>query len=125
MIYTVGFFLLVAVLGGLGSALRFVLSRWQGTLPWGILMANILAAAVATTAYFAFGQSFVSLVLVAGFAGGLSTFSAVSAQTFDYFKAGEINRMVFNALFQFGLPILATVVVAVVYLTGIIRPIGW
>jgi CrcB protein len=125
MIYTVGFFLLVAVLGGLGSALRFVLSRWQGTLPWGILMANILAATVATTAYFAFGQSFVSLVLVAGFAGGLSTFSAVSAQTFDYFKAGEINRMVFNALFQFGLPILATVVVAVVYLTGIIRPIGW
>ena len=125
MIYTVGFFLLVAVLGGLGSALRFVLSRWQGTLPWGILMANILAATVATTAYFAFGQSYVSLVLVAGFAGGLSTFSAVSAQTFDYFKAGEINRMVFNALFQFGLPILATVVVAVVYLTGIIRPIGW
>lgn len=125
MIYTVGFFLLVAVLGGLGSALRFVLSRWQGTLPWGILMANILAATVATTAYFAFGQSFASLVLVAGFAGGLSTFSAVSAQTFDYFKAGEINRMVFNALFQFGLPILATIVVAVVYLAGIIRPIGW
>jgi fluoride ion exporter CrcB/FEX len=125
MIYTVGFFLLVAVLGGLGSALRLVLSRWQGTLPWGILMANILAATIATTAYFAFGQSFVSLVLVAGFAGGLSTFSAVSAQTFDYFKAGEINRMVFNALFQFGLPILATVVVAVVYLAGIIRPIGW
>jgi CrcB protein len=124
MIYTVGFFLLVAVLGGLGSALRFVLSRWQGTLPWGILMANILAATVATTVYFAFGQSFVSLVLVAGFAGGLSTFSSVSAQTFDYFKAGEINRMVFNALFQFGLPILATVVVAVVYLAGIIRPIG-
>jgi len=125
MIDTVGFFLLVAVLGGLGSALRFALSRWQGTLPWGILMANILAATVATTAYFAFGQSFVSLVLVAGFAGGLSTFSAVSAQTFDYFKAGEINRMVFNALFQFGLPILATIVVAVVYLAGIIRPIGW
>jgi fluoride ion exporter CrcB/FEX len=124
MIDTIGFFLLVAVLGGLGSALRFVLSRWQGTLPWGILMANILAATVATTAYFAFGQSFVSLVVVAGFAGGLSTFSAVSAQTFDYFKAGEINRMVFNALFQFGLPILATVVVAVVYLAGIIRPIG-
>jgi fluoride ion exporter CrcB/FEX len=125
MIDTVGFFLLVAVLGGLGSALRFALSRWQGTLPWGILMANILAATVATTAYFAFGQSFVSLVLVAGFAGGLSTFSAVSAQTFDYFKAGEINRMVFNALFQFGLPSLATIVVAVVYLAGIIRPIGW
>lgn len=124
MIDNIGLFLLVALFGGLGAALRFVFSRWQSKLPWGILMANILAATVATTALFAFGQSFAAQVVVAGFAGGLSTFSSVSAQTFDYFKAGKINRMLFNALFQFGLPILATVVVAVVYLAGIIRPIG-
>ena len=124
MIDNIGLFVLVALFGGLGAALRFVFSRWQGKMPWGILMANILAATVATTALFAFGQSFAAQVAVVGFAGGLSTFSSVSAQTFDYFKAGKINRMLFNALFQFGLPILATIVVAVVYLAGIIRPIG-
>ncbi len=124
MIENFGLFVLVALFGGLGAALRFVFSRWQGKLPWGILMANILAAIVATTALFAFGQSFAAQVVVVGFAGGLSTFSSVSAQSFEYFKEGKINRMLFNALFQFGLPILATVVVAVVYLAGIIRPIG-
>jgi fluoride ion exporter CrcB/FEX len=93
-------------------------------LPWGILAANVLAATVAATAAFAFQTSFAAQVLVYGFAGGLSTFGSVSEQTFDFFKAGKINRLLGNAALQFGLPIIATIAVAVVYLAGAIRSIG-
>jgi fluoride ion exporter CrcB/FEX len=124
MIENLSLFALVAVLGGLGAALRYFFSLWQGKLPWGVLMANILAATVATAALFAFGDSLASKVLVVGFAGGLSTFSSVSAQNFDFFTGGKINRTLVNAMLQIGLPILATIAVAVVYLAGIIRPIG-
>jgi fluoride ion exporter CrcB/FEX len=118
------YFLLIALFGGLGSALRFVFSRWQERLPWGILMANILAAAAATAATFGWSHSLASQICVYGFAGGLSTFGSVSAQTYEFFKAGKINRMLGNAALQIGLPILATIMVAVVYLAGSIRPIG-
>jgi CrcB protein len=124
MIDNLSLFALVAVLGGLGAALRYVFSLWQGKLPWGVLMANILAAAIATAALFAFRDSLAAKVLVVGFAGGLSTFSSVSAQTYEFFTGGKVNRMLANALLQIGLPILATIAVAVVYLAGMIRPIG-
>ena len=70
-------FLAVAALGGLGAVLRYLLGRWNGTLPWGILLANTMASCVAG---FAAGTT-MSLALVTGLAGGLSTFSTLIAQT--------------------------------------------
>ncbi len=69
--------LLVCLLGGVGATARYLLARWNGTLPWGILLGNTLAATIATLAL----NGEVSVVLIAGFAGGLSTFSTLIAQT--------------------------------------------
>ena len=69
--------ILVCVLGGFGAALRFALAKWHGTLPWGILLANTVAAVVATLAL----GSQLGVVVVSGLAGGLSTFSTLIGQT--------------------------------------------
>lgn len=69
----------IAVLGGIGSSLRLVLSKWEGYLPWGVLTANIVASFIAgfASAYFT-QENWVALVVV-GLAGGLSTFSSWAA----------------------------------------------
>lgn len=67
----------VCVLGGFGAAARYLLSKWDGSLPWGILVGNSIAAIVATIAL----HGTLSVILVAGLAGGLSTFSTLIAQT--------------------------------------------
>jgi CrcB protein len=71
----------IAGLAGLGSVVRFVLSRWNGYLHWGILVANILASFIAgwASSHFANEQSIA--IIVVGLAGGLSTFSSWAAGT--------------------------------------------
>jgi CrcB protein len=68
---------LVLVFGGLGAVARFVLAKWNGYLPWGILLGNTIASAIAGC----FGATSLGATLVAGLAGGLSTFSTLIAQT--------------------------------------------
>lgn len=67
----------IAVAGGLGSMLRFAISKWQGFIPWGILAANITASFLAGWAviYFNGNDTLVGIAVV-GLAGGLSTFSS-------------------------------------------------
>ena len=69
--------LMVCLLGGVGASARFALGKFNGYLPWGILFGNTIASAVAAFAL----ESTVSVWLVAGLAGGLSTFSTLIAQT--------------------------------------------
>jgi CrcB protein len=71
----------IALLGGVGSAIRLGLSKLEGYLPWGILTANIIASFIAGfgAAYFSDDRT-VALVVV-GLAGGLSTFSSWAAAT--------------------------------------------
>lgn len=72
----------ILVLGGAGSALRLVLSKWEGYLPWGVLAANVIASFVAgfAAAYFSEdSQATMVALLVVGLAGGLSTFSSWAA----------------------------------------------
>lgn len=73
--------LTVALFGGLGAALRSILGNFRGYLPWGILIANALATAVAAWALVSVPQ--LGLVVVAGLAGGFSTFSTFVAQTWS------------------------------------------
>jgi CrcB protein len=98
----------IAIAGGLGSVIRLFLSRWIGVLPWGILVANVLAsfAMGLGLSLFAVNNVLAQIVSV-GICGGLSTFSSFSAQTVEYFKAKQIWRGVLNSLLNFFAPALA------------------
>jgi len=70
---------LIGLAGGAGAVVRAMLSNWKGALHFGLLAANVLAGAVLglvlDTATF---DQVVFTLGIAGFAGGLSTFSGVS-----------------------------------------------
>lgn len=64
-------------LAGIGSMIRFLLSKWEGVMPWGILSANIIASFIAGFASSRFQADLgLTAFIVVGFAGGLSTFSS-------------------------------------------------
>ena len=71
----------IAGLAGLGSVFRFALSKWNGYLHWGILVANVLASFIAGWASTHFSDDQTVALIVVGFAGGLSTFSSWAAGT--------------------------------------------
>jgi len=99
---------LIALAGGLGAVIRFLLSGWIGKLPWGILVANILASfVVGLVLRSADTSGFIAAVVVTGFCGGLSTFSTFSAQTVEYFKAKQVWLGVANFALNLVLPTLA------------------
>jgi CrcB protein len=99
---------LIALAGGLGAVIRFLLSGWMGKLPWGILVANILASfVVGLVLRSADTSGFIAALVVTGFCGGLSTFSSFSAQTVEFFKAKQVWLGVANFALNFVLPTLA------------------
>lgn len=77
----------VAGLGGVGTVLRFWLSRWSGWLPHGILLANSVASFVAGMLLMQPGP--VPAILVIGLCGGLSTFSSFAAATVEFWRSGK------------------------------------
>ncbi len=100
-------FVLLVVLGGLGSVLRLFLAQWVGKLPWGVLIANVVASLIGAAAYLVnlrFNVPELTLIVTMGFCGGLSTFSSFAAQTVEYFKAKQVWRGVFNTVLNFLLP---------------------
>lgn len=103
----------IALAGGVGSVIRVLLGRWEGKLPYGILFANTLASAVGAWVLLEVGKGeFTSVALIAGFAGGLSTFSAYVGQTVNYWRKGRLIQGVLNTILQFGLPSTAVYLVA-------------
>jgi len=97
---TVEFFLLiffVAIAGGIGTVLRLVVGQWQGKLPWGILLANVIGSLA--VGFMSDRQNwFIGVILISGFAGGLSTFSTFAAQTVDFLRRGRITQGLLNVL---------------------------
>lgn len=106
---------LMVLAGGLGSTIRYVLSQWQGRLPWGILVANSLGGLIAGIAlelqlnYSSLGifGALAAFVLSTGFAGGLSTFSSWAAQTADFWLLRKFRLAYYNAALNLVLPIAA------------------
>lgn len=99
---------LIALAGGLGAVLRFLLSGWVGKLPWGILVANVAASFIAGFVLRGADSSgFATALVITGLCGGLSTFSSFSAQTVEYFKAKQVWRAVANIALNFALPTVA------------------
>jgi CrcB protein len=103
--------LVVALFGGLGALLRSTLAKFNGYLPWGILIANTFATAVAAWALLAAPQ--LGLVLVAGLAGGLSTFSTFVAQTWQLLTDGKLLAAGLNIILNLIVPSTAVMLVVV------------
>jgi len=116
--------LAVAGLGGLGSVLRLLLSRWDGFLPYGIMVANVLASFIAGFALLfssaAGQQSLITVFLTMGLAGGLSTFSTFVAQTGGFFQGDERLKGVLNLLGNLLFPPLA-VVLGVLFASSLLK----
>lgn len=100
----------VFVGGGLGSVLRYGIGLWAarwatGPMPWGTLLANVLATAVlvGVTGWMAPQAGALSrtqqtwvLLLTTGFCGGFSTFSTFSLETMRLFTGGFIGWGLLN-----------------------------
>ena len=93
--------LIVALMGGLGSATRYLIGSWQSFLPWGILLANSIASFVAGLAY---GNDLLEVALLTGFAGGLSTFSTFAAQTYALWTTRSKALALLNGALNLVLP---------------------
>ena len=93
--------LIVALMGGLGSTIRYLIGSWQSFLPWGILVANSIASFIAG---FAYGNELLELALLTGFAGGLSTFSTFTAQTYELWTTRSKALALLNGALNLVLP---------------------
>lgn len=102
-------FLVVAIFGGLGAVLRSLLSKFTGFIPWGILIANTLATALA--AWVLVDAPQLGLILVAGIAGGLSTFSTFVQQTWQLLRDRKRIEAFVNVVFNVVLPSTAVALV--------------
>lgn len=117
----VGLLLLIAVAGGIGAALRYLVDRAltpaRGGLPLGILVVNI-------TGSFALGvltglgtvvAPQIATVVGAGLLGGYTTFSTVHVETVLLAQRGRRRDAAVNL---FGTAILAVVAAAAGYALG-------
>jgi fluoride exporter len=102
--------LIVGLLGGAGSVVRHFLGAWNGKFPFGILVANSIASFVAGLAV---GNGVLEVALVAGLAGGLSTFSTFASQTYELWSSRSKTLAIANG-------VLNLVVPAVLFTTAVI-----
>ncbi|HSV40701.1 MAG TPA: CrcB family protein [Nocardioidaceae bacterium] len=77
-------FLLVALGGGVGSAVRYLVAqRLDAQLPWGTLAVNVVASFLLGIVSAATLSESASALLGIGFCGGMSTYSAFAVQTHE------------------------------------------
>jgi fluoride exporter len=106
---------LVFLGGGIGSVLRFLLSKiipfQANAFPWATLLSNVLASFILAFVVFQFKDSekwsAIQALILIGFCGGLSTFSTFSYENFQLLQQGQLALFWFNVLISFGLGLLA------------------
>lgn len=110
--------LYIALGGGAGSVCRYWLSTsvylWLGrAFPFGTLAVNVLGSLMAGLLVMVLTTKMVNLstelrnLLLVGFLGGFTTFSAFSIETFALLEAGDISRALGNIVLSVGLCLLA------------------
>ncbi|HEY1025031.1 MAG TPA: fluoride efflux transporter CrcB [Sphingobacteriaceae bacterium] len=106
--------LLVFAGGGAGSICRFLVGRffstWQFSFPWATLAANFTSCLV-FGAVIILGVERVNLnyslklLLITGFCGGFSTYSAFTFETVELFKNGHGGMAIANIVLNFALSV--------------------
>ncbi|MBI4930141.1 MAG: fluoride efflux transporter CrcB [Bacteroidetes bacterium] len=94
--------------GGIGSVVRFGISLLmlhvsKSVFPIATLVSNLLSCFVLGLTVFLLGEKFntemtLRLLIVTGFCGGFSTFSAFSYETVELMKSGYTMYAVLNVL---------------------------
>ena len=109
------FYIQLMLAGGLGTVFRFLLSRasvqlgWTA-LPFGTLLANMLGSfLIGYLSWVLINKWPVSrelqTVLITGFLGGFTTFSAFSLETVQLFQQGFSGKALLYIVFSVGLSI--------------------
>jgi CrcB protein len=104
---------LAAVLAGaVATGIRYLITR-SVTVPWGVLVVNVVGSAIGGVvlglAEAGALSADVRLVLLGGFCGGLTTFSALTVETIELVMAGKLRRALGSAGANFALGIGAAV----------------
>ena len=106
--------LYVALGGGLGAVLRFLLTEYvnnniSNLIPLGTLFVNVLGCFVigCIAGFIASKSSPIYFFFVIGFLGSFTTMSAFSIQTFELLTTDTINGIIYVIL-TFSFTILAT-----------------
>lgn len=87
--------LAVVVAGALGAAIRYLIGHAgrKASWPWPVLLVNVAGSLIAGVAI----HTDLALVVVTGFAGGLTTFSTFSVETVQLAGAGRWRAAALNA----------------------------
>ena len=110
-------YLWVALGGATGAAARFAIAQWMGarwgwTFPWGTFAVNVtgsLAIGLVMTLLIARGADpMYRLLLVTGFLGGYTTFSAFSFEALTLLEARRWDAAALYVIGSVGLGLLAT-----------------
>lgn len=109
---TFGHFLAVGTGAALGAVSRWLLSLWlnpQHTgLPWGTLTANLVGGyliglLLGLLSLYPEVPTWLRLMLITGFLGGLTTFSSFSGETVSLFERGQfVTAMTYVGASLFG-----------------------
>ncbi len=108
----------VMLAGGLGAVLRYGLTEWSAKLlgtafPYGTLLVNILGSFLIGLLYAVWWQdqwlvnSAWRAVVITGFLGALTTFSAFSLDNMIYLQHGLWTKLTINILLNVGLCVVA------------------